>query len=709
MMPPLPVRWLALGSIAFSSSFAGDLKLPSVFSDHLVLQRGQEVPVWGWSQGGAAVTVQFAGQIKKTVAEPSGRWSLKLDALSESREGRELAVEAGEERVVVRDVLVGEVWLCSGQSNMAMTVDGKTAWLHVGGIADAKEVVRRSENPLLRQFKVEWKTATTPQENAGGAWTVAGPDTTAEFSATGYFFARELHERLGVPVAIVNASFGGSSVRGWISREGILREGGAEEVATMNTLLDQYEHHDERLARYAASVSEWEKTTGRVDPEGSLNDALWVSRAPSDPVWSTVQLPAPLSKLGCPEGGVVWLRKEFEIAEGMGSSWRFEFPACRAYATLYLNGVQIFEGTAENGGVPNRPAGGKGVARSGKNTLVVKLHGYSGSAGLSGGALEVVPFAQKPEWPRFSLMGDWQMAVEKRFEALPPRALQLPPRPQKGALHFMNVPALYNAMIHPLIPFAIRGVAWYQGESNVGDPLYGRHLQILVRDWRRLWSQGDFPFYVAQLAGFGVRKKGLEESPWAECREQQMAVLQLPHTGIANLIDTCEDGDLHPVNKQDPGRRLAWVALANTYGLREVVWSGPRLESARKEGSQVAVRFKSGGTGLAARPLPPTTRPNLRNPELPAMPLELPSPGSALQGFALSERVKKSDGTFQEVWHPASARIEGDGVRVWSEKVPDPVGVRYAWADHPVGNLYNREGLPAFPFRVVLNGGTLAP
>jgi sialate O-acetylesterase len=289
--------------------------------------------------------------------------------------------------------------------------------------------------------------------------------------------------------------------------------------------------------------------------------------------------------------------------------------------------------------------------------------------------------------------------VEKAFEALPPKAPVAPVAPEKGALHFMPVPSLFNAMVHPLIPYAIRGVAWYQGESNVGNALYGKHLQILVRDWRRWWKQGDFPFYVNQLAGFGARKLEPTESPWAECREMQMAVLKLPNTGIANLIDTCEDGDLHPLNKQDAGRRLAWVALAKTYEKRDLPSSGPLFESARRVGSKVSVQFQKNGSGLATKSLPQNFRPNLRKPEIPPVPLELPSPGSPLQGFALCEEVRQADGTTQLVWRNALARIEGESVLVWSDLIKEPVGVRYAWADHPVCNLTSAAGLPAFPFR----------
>jgi sialate O-acetylesterase len=258
-------------------------------------------------------------------------------------------------------------------------------------------------------------------------------------------------------------------------------------------------------------------------------------------------------------------------------------------------------------------------------------------------------------------------------------------------------------MLHPVIPFAIRGFAWYQGESNVGKPHYTRHLQILVNDWRARWNQGDLPFYLNLLPGYGPRKLAPTESLWAECRASQIAVLDLPNTGVANLIDTCEDGDLHPLNKQDAGRRLAQVALAKTYGLAGIPWSGPVASAVRAGGDSITVDFKHAEGGLIARTLPATVHPNLRKPELTPVPLVLPMPGSEVQGFALCQQIPASDGTTILEWHNASARIEGSSVIVWSDKVPKPSGVRYAWADHPICNLANRDGLPAFPFRKQIN------
>ena len=668
-------------------SSAAELKLAGVFADHAVLQCDRPVPVWGWTNPGEEVVVDFAGQKKTTKADANGKWIVKLDPLAASAEPHDLKV--GD--LVVRDVLVGEVWLCSGQSNMAMTVDGQTAWLRIGGIADAKAVVRDSANPLVRQFSVDWKTDTKPQDDCTGTWIVVGPDATANFSATGYFFARELQRRLQVPIGILNASFGGSSVEGWTSRKALAKEADPEFVAQMSRLIDDYENHDQLMSRYASALATWEAEHERVDPDGSSNDDRWANPQADAASWKPITLPSSLAQHGCPDGGVVWLRREIDVPAEFGTAWRLDFPACRAFFTIYLNGKKIFEGTPTNGlaARPSRPTLSKESARVGKNTLVIKLHAYSSAGGITGGPFSIVPF--NPKFSAVPLAGPWLFQVEEQFAPLPKNAPAPPVAPVKGTLHWMPVPSQYNGMLHPLIPYAIRGATWYQGESNIGNSRYAKHLQILIRDWRQRWGQGDFPFYLCQLRGFGPPQAEPKESAWAQCREMQTAALQLPNTGIVNLIDTCEDGDLHPLNKQDVGDRLACAALANTYGKTDVAWSGPVFDSMRIEDGKANIHFKQADGGLAAKPLPATYRPNLRKPEVPTKPLERPSPGSELQGFTICDASQR--------WVNAQAKIDGSTVVVWSDDVADPVAVRYAWADHPICNLYNQAGLPAFPFR----------
>ena len=660
---------------------APQLKLPAIFSDGMVLQRDKPVAVWGWDEPGATVTVAFAGQTKTAKAGPDGKWMTQLDQLTASSEPRECTVSSsGGGMKTIADVLVGEVWLCGGQSNMAMTVDGKTAWLHIGGVLDAKKVVAESANPRIRQFYVNWKVSTTPLDDCTGKWTAAGPETTANFSATGYFFARALEKKLGVPVAIVSASWGGSTAENWTSREALTTGTDPEFVARMEKILHDYDHHDEIYAKYVTDLAAWEESLGRADPGGANEDARYAAVDADLAGWNSVTLPAPLVKLGFPHGGVVWLRREIDVPAEYGKQWRLDFPATGASHTLYMDGVRMADG--------GRPGLPKEVARACRHVVAVKLHAQEGKAGITGGSFMAVAF--DPKLPTIPLMGDWLCTAEKEFEPLANGSPPLPKAPVKAALHWQPVPGQFNGMLHPLIPYGLRGVAWYQGESNVGNAAYAKHLKLLVTDWRSRFDQGDLPFLVCQLPGNGPPTTAPGDSKWAACREAQLAVLDLPNTGVANLIDTCEDGDLHPRNKKDAGERLALVALGKVYGDKTVAWSGPVFESLAIEGDKAVVSFRN-AKGLAARPLPATYRPKLwAEPDV-TKPLERPSPMSDVQGFAICGP--------DHVWHWADATIDGTRVVVSSAAVKTPVAVRYAWADHPISNLVNAAGLPAFPFR----------
>lgn len=670
-----------LAHAATAADPATPLELPAIFSDGMVLQRDKPVAVWGWHEPGAKVTVAFAGQTKTAQADAAGKWMTRLDPLTASAEPREFVVSSAEGGTkTIADVLVGEVWLCGGQSNMAMTVDGKTGWLHIGGVLDAKKVVAESANPRIRQFYVDWKVSTTPLDDCTGKWTTAGPETTAHFSATGYFFARALEKKLGVPVAIVSASWGGSTAENWTSREALTAGTDAEFVARMEKIVHDYDHHDEIAAQYVVDLAAWEKSHDRHDPGGSGDDARSAGVDADLAGWKPVTLPATLAKLGFPHGGVVWLRREIEVPEAYVKNWRLDFPATGAAATVFMDGVAM-----EAGGRPRLP---KEVARAGRHVVAVKLHAQEGKAGVARGSFAVVPF--DPKLPQIPLMGDWLCIAEKEFTPLAKGSPPWPKAPVKAALHWQPVPGQFNGMLNPLVPYGLRGIAWYQGESNVGNPAYAKHLKLLVSDWRSRFGQGDLPFLVCQLPGNGPPTTTAGESKWAACREAQMAVLELPNTAVANLIDTCEDGDLHPRNKKDAGERLALVALGDVYGDKAVAWSGPVFESLAIDGGKAVVTFRN-AAGLAARPLPATYRPKLWDEPDVTKPLERPSPASAVQGFALCGADR--------VWHWADANIAGTRVVVTCTAVKEPVAVRYAWADHPICNLVNAAGLPAFPFR----------
>ena len=457
--------WAILAAMAIAAR--ADVRLPAVIGDHMVLQQGMKIPIWGWAEPGEKVTVKVGGRSGGATAGNDGCWRVNLEPLKAG--GPLKMTVAGKNTLTIDDILVGEVWVASGQSNMEM---------NVGSSANAAQEIAAAEYPKIRLFTAAKVTAFTPQTDVKGAWSLCTPQKVGGFSAVAYLFGRDLLKNLDVPIGLIHTSWGGTVCEAWMSREAI-----------------------------------------EADPD--------------------------------------------------------------------------FKPIADR---------------------IVK------------------PDANPPPKP-----GD------------------------------PNVPTvLYNAMIRPLIPFAMRGAIWYQGESNAGRSYQYRKLfPALISDWRKNWGEGDFPFLFVQLANFMARKPDPSESGWAELREAQSMTLGVPKTGQAVIIDIGEERDIHPKNKQDVGRRLALAAGAVAYG-KKIEYSGPVYESKTVEGGKVRLKFTHVGKGLGAK-------------------------GDKLTGFAVAGEDKKF------AW--ADAKIDGNAVVVWSDKVPAPAALRYAWADNPECNLYNKEGIPASPFR----------
>ena len=492
--------------VGFVSTAAGDVKLPGVFGDHMVLQRDEAVPIWGWAEPGEKVIVTLAVQSKATTADEGGRWSVKLDALKAG--GPYVLKVQGKNTIEKTDVLVGEVWLCSGQSNMAMTVDRA---------ANKDEEIHAANYPHIRMLQVARDPADTPQNDCKGQWQVCSPDTVGLYSATAYFFGRELHKELNVPIGLINASWGGSKIQAWTSRS--LQAS----IPELKPIVDTFE-----------------KAVTAYRPD------------------------------------VVQKRYEKRLA-------------------------------------------------------------------------------------------DWRKAAAKAKADKQPFKTPRPPVPVEPRRSHHNPGTLYNGMIAPLVPYAIRGAIWYQGESNAEQAsLYGLQLKTLIGNWRKDWNQGEFPFLFVQLPNFKTpQQHPSEKSDWAAVREQFVKSLHVSNTGMAITIDLGEVKNIHPRNKQDVGKRLALWALAKTYG-KPVVPSGPIYKAMRPNGDKIVIEFSYADSGLAAK-------------------------GDKLKGFAIAGDDKRF------VW--ADATIEGSTVVVSSPDIKAPVAVRYGWADNPDCNLYNRSGLPASPFR----------
>jgi sialate O-acetylesterase len=644
---------------------AAELRLPSIFSDHLVLQSGSAVPVWGWADQGERVAVEFAGQSQSTTANADGKWTVKLDALEASAESRELVVKSltRNRSLKVADVLVGEVWAGGGQSNMEFDMKA---------ITSATAEIEASANPALRQFHVLKNPSTdVPADDVQGFWTVARPGTTEDFIAAGYYFAKAIQRELKTPVGLIKVCWGGSKVEPWISPASLTSE---PELTTGAKNLNAMSE------RNKTSFREWLKRTQREDRVSGDVSRFLSGPVSTDDGWVAVKDSGPVSDPSLPKFGAFWFRKDVALtARQTGAAQVLQFGPSAFFDRVYWNGTLIGERSVDSftGLISVRhylipPA----LLKEGVNQLAVRLFAPSEPPG----------FSWFPSVGTTKIPGGWMAKAEY---ALPPLDAAgnkaVPPLTGQHVLPGR----LFNGMVHPVQPYAIRGVLWYQGESNTGNArLYRTSFPLLIQDWRQHWQQGDFPFYFCQLANYRAKTDQPGESVWAELREAQAKTLSVPNTGMAVLIDTGESEDIHPQSKQVAGERLARIALAKTYG-RDVVPSGPVYTSMKIEGSAIRLSFDHLGGGLVAKEVPATydvmrktgkTAPLVRN-----------SPHSQLEGFAICGADKH--------WVWAEAKIEGDTVLVSSERVPAPIAVRHGWADNPTCNLYNQAGLPASPFR----------
>ena len=619
-----------------------DITLASVFADNMVLQRGLAVPVWGKATPGERVSVTFAGQRKEGKAGQEGEWIIQLDPLTASAEPGELIV-TGKNRVVIKNVLVGEVWLCSGQSNME---------LKLSDAANAEQEVRDAHFPAIRFLSVPRVPCNSPLTELHGAqWTVCSPQTAGAFSAVGYFFGRELHRKLGVPIGLIDASWGGTKAESWTSLESLGQiPAMASDLAAREARLRSSKSHS-KPGLYAVPL----ECTTDIRNGGYPLGWADIPNPPGD--WADMTLPAQWQQRGLDFSGILWFRKSVELPpEWVGRDLNLSVGTVDKTDTTYFNNVKVGGlGTEQRPDAyrVNRAYNVAGMlSRKGANAIAVRVHSDLFDGGMTGPAEAMtLSCPSLPESPAIRLDGVWKYAVECNY----------------GPRTCSEAATLFNGMISPLTRFALRGVVWYQGESNEFVPaLYNELLPCLIQDWRAHWGIQGLPFLIVQLPNF--RKVSFFEanSAWPKLREAQTLALRLPNTGVITTIDLGEAGDIHPKRKQPVGYRAALNALANVYGMK-VEWSGPVYSSVKVENGAIRLHFTRVGGGLVAKG------------------------GSFLKGFVICGANRK--------FIPAVATIDGEDVLVFSPEVKEPLAVRYAWADNPDCNLYNQAGLPASPFR----------
>jgi sialate O-acetylesterase len=633
---------LLLTCVTWPAAVMADVRLPRLVDSGMVLQRDAQLNLWGWADPGEQVIVEFRDAKKSTSAGQDGRWHVQLPAMPAG--GPDTLTVKGNNTITLQDVLVGDVWLASGQSNMELTL--KRAEPHY------PELVPSINNREIRQFDVpdRYNFKKPEQDLAGGQWVPATQEHIRNFSAVGYFFAAEIHETEGVPVGIINASLGGSPVEAWMSEDSLKKfpkpyaEG---KRFRDDQLIEEITQADQKRS------NAWYSELHERDKGFDNGKYLWAAPELNTSDWKTMQVPGywPESEDG-PVNGVFWFRKTINVPEKLAKQDALLIMGRIVDADeVFVNGTKVGNTTYQY--PPRRYPVPADVLKPGENVITVRVTSQRGRGGFVLDKDYVLQFDDRT----IDLTGDW----------LYKRGVSMPPAPPQTFIRWKPM-GLYNGMIAPLTNYPIKGVIWFQGESNTGDPsTYRERFGAMIADWRNQWNQNGFPFLYVQLANFlppeDPRPHG---GGWPRLREAQLQTLEVPNTAMAVAIDAGEWNDIHPLDKKTVGQRLAAAAKHLAYG-EDNIYSGPVFKSGKVKGKKVVLEFDHVGSGLMAK-------------------------GGPLREFMIAG----ADGEF----HEAKAEIRGDKIVVWSKKVNKPKAVRYAWSSNPEdANLYNKEGFPASPFR----------
>ncbi|PPU78636.1 MULTISPECIES: sialate O-acetylesterase [Xanthomonas] len=627
-------RACLLGLALVSPLAAAQPTLPLLFGDGAVLQRDQPMPVWGWSTPKASITVSFDGKRATTQADAQGAWRLSLPAHTAGGP-YVLSVQGDGGELQVRDVLVGDVWLASGQSNMEWPL---------AQASDGPQAVAAANDPQLRHFKVPKSWSVQPEARlSGGDWKAATPANAGEFTAVGYFFAKELRASTGVPIGIINSSWGGSAIEAWMDAASL----GLNATQNQGAIKAIQQRDAAAQAATGKRIARWPRVDGDMPQwrEPDFDDRDWDS-IPTSQQWEASGFDG--------MDGIAWYRTTFTltaaqakagIALGVGQIDDSDI--------TYVNGQQVGS-TEKQWNLPRIYQVPAAALKAGVNHIAVRVEDLSGGGGMHGP--DAQRFVQTNDGAKRALSG-WKFR---------PAAVRVSLTDNKNQLPTL----LYNQMIHPLQPFPVKGVLWYQGETNAnasGAVKYREQFAAMIQQWRAERGQKTLPFLWVQLANFKAGGDKGELSPWALLRESQSKTLALPATGQAVIIDIGNPSDIHPTNKRDVGHRLALAARHVAYD-ETLVYSAPVFKRARFDGDKAVLTFDLQGSALQVRG------------------------GGAVQGL----QIAGADQRF----HPATAQIDGDRMTVRSEAVNAPVAVRYGWSENPDdANLINREQLPVSPFR----------
>ena len=625
------------------------LEVNSLFTDHMILQRDDYATVWGKAKPHSVVGIQSSwDENAKTLTDNEGVWSTKIKT-SSANGSQSLTLSSEGDTIIINDVLLGEVWLASGQSNMEMPITG---WPPTDIIQDSANEIATANYPDIRMITVPRNKSSKPLETFSGSWEKASPSTVGDFSATAYFFARQLHQELGVPVGIIHTSWGGTPAESWVSKEQLASLGDFDEQ--LSFLIDPAKEKEtdrwfSNKQKRAVPDSEFGWQELELLDENDQNQ-LPIAR-------QSITLPGRYdNSLNSEIDGAFWLYKEFNL-DNVGGDMQLSMGAVDDMDATFVNGHPVGQMVG---------AGKYNMSRSytvpvsslkvGSNLVAIRAIDTGGPGTVDG------PITLSSSTKTMSLDGEWiSRPAAEIFDGqfYTYQGLSSVERPDIFKTNSHTPSVLFNAMINPLLPYTIKGAIWYQGESNVGRASqYTRLFPAMISDWRKRFGS-TFPFYFVQIAPFDYG-----DAPSQKLRDAQRRTLSLENTGMVVTMDIGNYNNIHPANKQDVGKRLAGLAMANEYG-KEIVSSGPLYESVKYSEGKATLTFSHVGSGLVAA-------------------------DSGLTGFELAG----SDGQFTS----AEATIEGETVIVRSNEISNPTLVRYAYDNEGLPTLFNKEGLPASSF-----------
>lgn len=631
--------FLVIFCLLISQSIRAEIKLPGYFTDNMMLQRDMPIKIWGWGNRYETVTVSIHDQKVNTRCKKDGTWEIILSPIPYGGP-YSLTVQGKENSIKIENILIGDIWLCSGQSNMEWTVEQS---------ANSKQEVQNANYPEIRALKVPKSIKNSPQDNFNAQWEICSPSTVGAFSGIAYYYARALYKEVQIPIGIINASWGGTDIETWISDEAFTAlPSNVQKQYNMEVVNNLEEYIRQNKGQKQAFLDAMENDPG-------INNQ-WFIPGFNTVAWEEMKVPGewgttPLSLID----GHVWFKYDLNLTCTEAGR-----PATLSLGTIddaditWVNGTKV--GNASGWDTPRIYSIPPGILKEGSNNITVRVTDNGGSGGMWGQEADIY---LEIDNTRHSLAGNWkyQMSVANADY----HVLDITPN--------MVHSSLYNTMIHPLTPFRIKGVIWYQGENNVGAGYDYRTLfQTQIKDWRTRWGD-ELPFYWVQLANLYPEDTTPVESSWAELRESQAMTLELPHTGQATIYDIGDAYSIHPTNKQEVGRRLSLIALHKDYGRDSLVYSGPTFQNVSFKENTAVITMNTYGSQLTIH-----------------------NKYGYLEGFSIAGEDRKF------VW--AKAFIDANGkIIVYNENIAEPVAVRYAWSNNPAANLFNAQGLPAIPFR----------